>query len=156
MIRLKCINSQFAGKHLQGVPFERKVLHIHGVEAEGVFPVFQGIKVELLADVDTMYHQLGNTDQAFYSGTMREAAKILKEMLRRTPSLSTQFSAQQLSDIEQEKGQISGKVWHHYEELTPDGRPIMQLVDREAHQKCKHTGGSYTWNPKHFHIPPIL
>ena len=156
MIRLKCINSQFAGKHLHGVPFERKVLHIHGVEAEGVFPVFQGIKVELLADVDTMYHQLGNTDQAFYSGTMREATKILKGMLRRTPSLSTQFSAQQLSDIEQAKGQIAGKVWHHYEELTPDGRPIMQLVDREAHQKCKHTGGSYTWNPKHFHIPPIL
>ena len=156
MIILKCINSQFAGKHLHGVPLERKVLHIHGVEAEGVFPVFQGIKVELLADVDTMYHQLGNTDQAFYSGTMREASKILKEMLRRTPSLSTQFSAQQLSDIEQEKGQIAGKVWHHYEELTPDGRPIMQLVDREAHQKCKHTGGSYTWNPKHFHIPPIL
>ena len=156
MIRLKCINSQFAVKHLHGVLFERKVLHLHGVEAEGVFPVFQGIKVELLADVDTMYHQLGNTDQAFYSGTMREASKILKEMLRRTPSLSTQFSAQQLSDIEQEKGQIAGKVWHHYEELTPDGRPIMQLVDREAHQKCKHTGGSYTWNPKHFHIPPIL
>ena len=156
MIRLKCINSQFAGKHLHGVPFERKVLHIHGVEAEGVFPVFQGIKVELLADVDAMYHQLGNTDQAFYSGTMREASKILKEMLRRTPSLSTHLSAQQLSDIEQEKGQIAGKVWHHYEELTPDGHPIMQLVDREAHQKCKHTGGSYTWNPKHFHIPPIL
>ena len=156
MVILKCINSQFAGKHLHGVPFERKVLHIHGVEAEGVFPVFQGIKVELLADVDTMYHQLGNTDQAFYSGTMREASKILKEMLRRTPSLSTQFSAQQLSDIEQEKGQISGKVWHHYEELTPDGRPIMQLVDREAHQKCKHTGGSYSWNPTLFHIPPIL
>ena len=95
-------------------------------------------------------NQLGNTDWAFYEGTMREATKILKNVLHRSPSLSTLFSAQQLADIEQEKGQISGKVWHHYEELTADGRPIMQLVDRELHQKCKHTGGSYTWNPKHF------
>ena len=74
MIVLKYINGSFAGKRLHGVPFERKVLRIHGLVAEGVFPVFQGIKVELLADVDTLYHQLGNTDQAFYSGTMREAS----------------------------------------------------------------------------------
>ena len=77
--------------------------------------------------MDTLYHQLGNTDWAFYEGTMREAIKILKDVLRRSPSLSTQFSAQQLVDIEQEKGQISGKVWHHYEELTADGRPIIQF-----------------------------
>ena len=150
MIELKCINEAFAGKSLHGVPFERKVLHIHGVEATGVFPVFDGIKVELADDVDTLYHQLGNTDPAFYNGTMKEATKVLKDVLRRKPTLRRQFSAQQLEDIELEKGQIADKVWHHYEELTADGRPIMQLVDREPHQKCKHTGGSYTWNPKHF------
>ena len=86
MIVLKCINGSFAGMRLHGVPFERKVLHIHGVEAEGVFPVFQGLKVELLADVDTLYYQLGNTDQAFYWGTMREATKILKDVLHRNLS----------------------------------------------------------------------
>lgn len=41
-------------------------------------------------------------------------------------------------------------IWHHYEELTIEGFPIMQLVDENLHSKCKHTGGSYTWNPKHF------
>ena len=55
MIELKCINEAMAGKSLHGVPFERKVLHIHGVEATGVFPVFDGIKVELADDVDTYW-----------------------------------------------------------------------------------------------------
>ena len=150
MIELKCINEAYEEKSLHGVPFKRKILHIHGVEATGVFPVFDGIKVELADDVVTLYHQLGNTDSAFYNGTMKEATRVLKDLLRRIPSLRKQFSAQQLEDIEQEKGQVSDKVWHHYEELTADGHPIMQLVDRESHQKCKHTGGSYTWNPKYF------
>lgn len=150
MVELKCINEAFAGRRLHGVPFAQKVFRIHGLEAKGVFPVFEGIKVELTDDVEALYHQLGNTDSAFYNGTMKEATKILKDVLHRTPLLRKQFSAQQLEDIEQEKSQIADKVWHHYEELTPDGRPIMQLVNRKAHQMCKHTGGSYTWNPKHF------
>lgn len=92
MIELKCINEAMAGKCLHGVRFERKVLHIHGVEATGVFPVFDGIKVELADDVDTLYHQLGNTDPAFYNGTMKEATKVLKDVLRRKPTLRKQFS----------------------------------------------------------------
>ena len=150
MIELKCINEALEGKILHGVPFRKKVLHIHGLEAKGVFPAFDGIKVELLDDVDTLYHRLGNTDPAFYNGTMKEATKVLKDLLSHNPSLRRQFTAKQIEDIEQEKTKIDGKVWHHYEELTRDGRPIMQLVDLETHQKCKHTGGSYTWNPKHF------
>ena len=150
MIKLKCINESYAEKYLHDVLFRRKVLHIHGLEAEGVFPVFQGIKVELRADVDSLYHMLGNTDKAFYEGTMREATKILKVLVNQKPSLRVKFTPQQLDDIEHERAQITDMVWHHYEELTKDGRPIIQLVDRKLHQQCKHTGGSYTWNPKHF------
>ena len=99
---------------------------------------------------DTLYHLLGNTDYTFYHGTMREATKILKKEIEGNSLLQKRFSVQQLEDIKKEKERITGMIWHHYEELTIEGFPIMQLVDENLHSKCKHTGGSYTWNPKHF------
>ncbi len=150
IFNIKCINSQYEGTSLHGVRYERKNFRIHGLQATGVFPVFEGIKVELQEDVDTLYHRLGNTDSKFYNGTMQEATKVLKSLLRQRPALARQFTARQLDDINMEKKDIDGKTWHHYEELTPDGRPLMQLVDSARHAACKHTGGSYTWNPKHF------
>lgn len=151
MYKIKCINQEHAGDCIAGVRMVKKSFTIHGLCVEGVFPVFEGIKVSLSKDVDTLYHQLGNTDYTFYHGTMREATKVLKQMIASNPSLKTSFTLEQLEDIAKEKERITGKVWHHYEELTTDGCPIMQLVDETQHSLVKHTGGSYTWNPKHLY-----
>ena len=83
-------------------------------------------------------------------GTMREATKLLKQQLKSLPHLRKLFTDSQLKDIENERERIDGKIWHHYEELSAQGYPIMQLVDERLHSLCKHTGGSYTWNPKHY------
>lgn len=147
---IKCINSRFEGKHIAGVKYERKRFMIHGLCTEGVFPVFEGIKITLQEDVDTLYQRLGNTDYGFYHGTMKEATKLLKQKLFYSPEIRKLFTKHQLEDIEQEREKITGKIWHHYEELSEQGYPIMQLVDECLHTLCKHTGGSYTWNPKHY------
>ena len=130
---LKCINRELAGKSLHGVAYVKKAFRIYGLNVEGVFPVFEGIKITLQEDVDTLYHRLGNTDYGFYHGTMREATKLLKQQLKSLPHLRKLFTDSQLK-----------------EELSAQGYPIMQLVDERLHSLCKHTGGSYTWNPKHY------
>lgn len=146
----RCINSRLEGKAINGVNFEKRVFKIHGVYVEGVFPVFDGIKVVLPESMDVLYKKLGNTDSKFYRGTMKEATKALKAELEKHPELKKQFTKQQLEDIYAEKEKITGKIWHHYEELGKGDRPIMQLVDENQHKVCKHTGGSYTWNEKNF------
>lgn len=146
----RCINRRLEGNTTDGVKFERKVFNIHGVYVEGVFPVFDGIKVTLSESMDVLYKKLGNTDSKFYRGCMKEATKALKAELEKYPVLKKQFTKQQLDDIYAEKGKITGKIWHHYEELGEGDRPIMQLVDEKQHSACKHTGGSYTWNEKKF------
>lgn len=50
--------------------------------------------------VDALYKQLGNTDYAFYHGTMRLATIKLKEMLERNAALKKQFTKEQLDDIQ--------------------------------------------------------
>ena len=147
---IKCINSRFEGKYIAGVKYERKRFMIHGLCAEGVFPVFEGIKITLQEDVDTLYQRLGNTDYGFYHGAMKEATKLLKQKLSYSPEMRKLFTRHQLEDIEQEREKITGKIWHHCEELSEQGYPIMQLVDERPHTLCKHTGCSYTWNPKHY------
>lgn len=147
-MNMKTINESYAGKSLNGVPYREKTILLYGKRVTGVFPVFEGIKVVLDGSVDALYKQLGNTDYAFYHGTMRLATIKLKEMLERNAALKKQFTKEPLDDIQAGREKVSGKIWHHYEELDGDC-PIMQLVDEELHGKCNHTGGSYTWNPKH-------
>lgn len=146
----RCINHHLEGKKMNGVEFGKKVFKIHGVYVEGVFPIFDGIKIVLSENMDVLYKRLGNTDPKFYRGTMKEATKVLKEKLEEYPDLKKQFTKQQLDDIYAEKEKIAGKIWHHYEELGEGGCPVMQLVDDKQHAICKHTGGSYTWNEKMF------
>ena len=147
---IKCINSRFEGKYIAGVKYERKRVMIHRLCAEGVSPVFEGIKITLQEDVDTLYQRLGNTDYGFYHGAMKEATKLLKQKLSYSPEMRKLFTRHQLEDIEQEREKITGKIWHHCEELSEQGYPIMQLIDERPHTLCKHTGCSYTWNPKHY------
>lgn len=148
MIQLKTKNQNLVNTINNGVPYRKKSFTLYGIEVCGVFPVFQGIKVTLDGTVDSLYKELGNTDYAFYHGTMRLATKKLKQIMKDQPSIRNQFTADQIKDIEAEKEKISRLIWHHYEELDGE-RPIMQLVDEKQHSICSHTGGSYTWNRKH-------
>lgn len=122
--------------------------YLYRIQVCGVFPVFEGIKVTLDGTVDSLYKELGNTDYAFYHGTMKLATKKLKQLMKVKPEIRNRFSVEQIKDIEAEKEKISGLIWHHYEELDGES-PIMQLVDEKLHTACSHTGGSYTWNRKH-------
>lgn len=148
MKQLKTKNQNLINTTSNGVPYIKKCFTLYGIEVCGVFPVFQGIKVTLDGTVDSLYKELGNTDYAFYHGTMRLATKKLKQLIKVKPDIRNQFSAMQIKDIEAEKEKISGLIWHHYEELDGES-PIMQLVDEKLHTACSHTGGSYTWNRKH-------
>lgn len=148
MIQLKTKNQNLINTISNGVPYKKKSFILYGIEVCGVFPVFEGVKVTLDGTVDTLYKELGNTDYAFYHGTMRLATKKLKQIIKERPDIRNLFTAEQIKDIEAEKEKISGYVWHHYEELDGE-RPIMQLVDEKLHSACSHTGGSYTWNKKH-------
>lgn len=144
------INRKMEGKEICGVKYVKKIFVIHERSVEGVFPIFNGIKITLSKDMDSLYFDLGNTDNKFYNGTMLEATKALAIMLENNPQLKESFTEQQLKDIYELKKKITGKTWHHYEELSKDGCPIMQLVDEDQHSMCSHTGGSYTWNIKKF------
>ena len=107
---IKCINSRFEGKYIAGVKYERKRVMIHRLCAEGVSPVFEGIKITLQEDVDTLYQRLGNTDYGFYHGTMKEATKLLKQKLFYSPEIRKLFTKHQLEDIEQEREKITEKI----------------------------------------------
>lgn len=148
MKQLTTKNQNLINTISNGVPYKKKSFTLYGIEVCGVFPVFEGVKVTLDGTVDTLYKELGNTDYAFYHGTMRLATKKLKQIIKERPDIRNLFTAEQIKDIEAEKEKISGYVWHHYEELDGE-RPIMQLVDEKLHSACSHTGGSYTWNKKH-------
>lgn len=148
MKQLTTKNQNLINTIINGVPYKKKSFILYGIEVCGVFPVFEGVKVTLDGTVDTLYKELGNTDYAFYHGTMRLATKKLKQIIKERPDIRNLFTAEQIKDIEAEKEKISGYVWHHYEELDGE-RPIMQLVDEKLHSACSHTGGSYTWNKKH-------
>ena len=145
---MKIKNQNYEGKCLNGILYVRKSFKLYGKTVTGVFPVFEGIKVVLDGSVDSLYKKLGNTDSSFYHGTMKLATIKLKELIESYPELKVQFTKEQLYDIEKEKERITNKIWHHFEELDGE-RPIMQLVDEVLHSICQHTGGSYTWNPKH-------
>lgn len=148
MVKLKTKNQTLINSICNGVPYVKKCFTLYGIQVCGVFPVFQGIKVTLDGTVDSLYKELGNTDYAFYHGTMRLATKKLKLIIKERPDIRSLFSFEQIKDIESEKEKITGLIWHHYEELDGE-RPIMQLVDEKLHSACSHTGGSYTWNKKH-------
>jgi hypothetical protein len=145
---LETKNSKLKGTTLHGVPYKEKTFSLYGILVQGVFPVFQGIKVVLDGTVDSLYRELGNTDARFYNGTMKLATQKLKRRLAAQPSLRRNYTPNQLRDIDAEKEKIVGLIWHHYEELEGES-PIMQLVDETLHSACIHTGGSYTWNKKH-------
>ena len=140
----RCINRKLEGNGL----YEKKVIKIWGRYVEGVFPKFKGPKVTLKEGILDYVKRFG-TGGRFYSGTMEEASKELWEQIKDDPEAQKEYTPEQLEALKQGKAKIPGKVWHHYEEMDGD-RPIMQLVDEKEHKENKHTGGSYTWNEKHY------
>jgi hypothetical protein len=70
----------------------------------------------------------------------KEATIALREKIKKNPSLKSQFTDDQLKDIEAGSPQITGLTWHHHQE---PGK--MQLVDQQIHYDTKHTGGRAIW-----------
>ncbi|MGN1248590.1 MAG: HNH endonuclease [Candidatus Spyradocola sp.] len=113
-----------------GVKYERKTVDIHGVQVQGVFPVFDSVcDVQLPSELETA----SNTSQ------FRECNEQLKEKVEQDPKLRESFSEEQLEEIAQGKTP-SGYQWHHNEETGK-----MQLVKAEDHDRTQggaaHTGG---------------
>lgn len=140
----RCINRKLEGNGL----YNKKTIKIWGRYVEGVFPKFKGPKVTLKKGIMDYVEKFG-TGGRFYSGTMEEASKTLWEQIKDEPEAQKEYTPEQLEALRQGKAKIPDKVWHHYEEMYGD-RPIMQLVDEKEHKENKHTGGSYTWNEKHY------
>lgn len=103
MIQLRTKNQNLVNTTSNGVPYIKKCFTLYGIEVCGVFPVFEGIKLTLDGTVDSLYKELGNTDYAFYHGTMRLATKKLKHIIMERPDIKSRFSAVQIKDIEAEK-----------------------------------------------------
>jgi len=150
----RCINRKLEGNGL----FEKKVFKVHGVWVEGVFPKFEGPKIVLgpeynskgFWEENTRLTKGGNKDSSpGYKKQMEAASKKMYKEINEKPELRKDYSEKDIQDLRDGKTP-EGKVWHHFEELGPNGEPIMQLVDKAAHQKYKHTGGSYVWNEKHY------
>ena len=142
----RCINRKLDGNGL----FVKKTFKIHGVWVEGVFPKFEGVKITL--DKHYMSHEFWEkVGKKGYVEQMKAASRKLYEQIEKDPKLAKKLNLtkEQIQALKEGKSKIPGKTWHHFEELGPNGEPIMQLIDDAKHAKYKHTGGSYTWNAKH-------
>lgn len=113
-----------------GVKYERKTVVVNGVEVSGVFPVFDSTyEAQLPKD------KLKDSD----AKQEKECNKQLKDAIENDPELESEFTDEQLEQIE--NGDTpDGYTWHHNEE---EGK--MQLVKTENHQQNGHTGGKVIW-----------
>lgn len=120
-----------------GVPYERKTIEYKGVKIEGVFPVFDSA---FETELDEKDYQSSNCKQ------FSECNKKLKQAIENNPDLKSQFTDEQLEDIENGRTP-RGYTWHHTEE---PGK--MQLVKTEDHDRriggAAHTGGNSIWGNK--------
>lgn len=117
-----------------GVMYVRKTIVYNGVEIEGVFPEFDSNFDTYLEESD---YQSSSTKQ------FSECNKKLKEAIENDPDLKSEFTDEQLKDIEEGRTP-RGYTWHHSEE---PGK--MQLVKTEEHDRriggAAHTGGNSIW-----------
>ncbi len=70
----------------------------------------------------------------------REATRQLRDMIQSGQLDTSQFTPQQLRDIQGGFSQITDLSWHHHQDI---GR--MQLVPREIHRHTPHVGGDHLW-----------
>lgn len=114
-----------------GVPYvEKEVVTDTGEKVKGVFPQFDSkIDVQLPEDME----------QAPDRTQFAECNKQLAERVAKDPELRSQFTEDQLADIE-DGYTPEGYTWHHNEE-----KGKMQLVDSDIHSQTRHTGGRNIW-----------
>lgn len=125
------INEGMEGKSVNGVRFARRVFILNGEKVEGVFPVF---KSEFNVKLPEELYKASDNEQ------MRYCTKKLVERIDRDPEFAKKFTSRQLEQIRNGEPRISGLTWHHNE--IP-GK--MQLVDANAHNVARHTGGRSIW-----------
>jgi len=116
---------------ITGVPFVRKIVELpSGEKVEGVFPEFP-VEYEMKLD-ESLY--LDSDARQF-----RVTIDKLAEDIENNPALRKKFTPEQLEQIK--NGETpDGYVWHHSEQPG-----ILQLVDKDLHDKTGHTGGRYLW-----------
>lgn len=130
---IKTINDSLVGQNHPetGVPYvEKEVVTDTGEKVKGVFPHFDSkIDVQLPEDME----------QAPDRTQFAECNKQLAERVAKDPELRSQFTEDQLADIE-DGYTPEGYTWHHNEE-----KGKMQLVDSDIHSQTRHTGGRNIW-----------
>lgn len=97
------------------------------------FPIFD--------DIAKFYTKVSPT--ASYTQQMSLATKDLKSAIQRGDINKTQFTTQQLNDINSGSRTISDHSWHHHQD---SGR--MQLIDKVTHDRTGHIGGDAMKNGK--------
>ncbi len=66
----------------------------------------------------------------------------LREHIKRHPEYKSNFTKEQLRNINSKKPNIDKFTWHHHQAKS---QRLLQLVDRELHNKTGHTGGRATF-----------
>ena len=130
--KITCRNETLEGQNHPetGVPYEKRIVMVDGVEYEVVVPNFDSIFDAQLPD-----DMLEVSDSIQF----KECNKQLREEVRNNPELREKFDKEQLEQIE--NGETpDGYTWHHDAEVGK-----MQLVDTETHQRTGHTGGRSIW-----------
>lgn len=117
-----------------GISYERRTIDIHGINVQGVFPVFESAFDVQLPE---------NLEKSSNARQFKECNNQLREAIDNNPDLRDNFTKEQLEDIE--NGDTpSGYVWHHNEETGK-----MQLVKVKDHDRAQggaaHTGGKALW-----------
>jgi hypothetical protein len=133
IIELNTINKDLKGHpHPEtGVLFIEKIIEYQGRRYRGVFPKFEyKFRLKLPERLYT-----STDDEQFVSATRQ-----LKKSITENPELANKFTKEQLEDIQNELPRIRELTWHHSEDVG-----ILELVDREIHQKTSHTGGRNIW-----------
>lgn len=114
-----------------GVKFEQKTVEdAVGNQVTGVFPEFDSKFNAQLSDDEL---QASDRDQ------FDECNRQLKTALESDPDLASQFTSEQLDQI-QNGDTPDGCTWHHNE-----AKGKMQLVDMDVHATTGHTGGRSIW-----------
>lgn len=116
---------------ITGVPFEKKIIELPSGEiVEGVFPEFP-VTYEVQLD-----------EQQYLDSDARQfktAIGKLTQEIENNPDLQKKFTPEQLEQIKYGETP-EGYVWHHSEQPG-----VLQLVDKDLHDKSGHTGGRNLW-----------
>ena len=93
------------------------------------FPIF-----ESFYNCRLPFHLINTTDIKQFT----YCSNKLREYIKINPELSKQFTTEQLKNINSKKPVLDKLSWHHHQAKS---ERLLQLVDRELHNKTAHSGG---------------